>query len=401
MLRRPGHSCGNSLPSRGVHPPMRRALPEHWFVSVAVSPLAFLLMPVATDASPWLGAVALVAPALLMAIGSIGAPVVASYLLGVLSGAVVLLRMPPAHGVDAIVTGPLLMATAVAVAVTLASQLFFGTGVKRWTAATALGAAVAVGLLSAELLVGPTLQAVTGEAPEMILRVPACNSACEMRPTPSGHLRCSVTTEGPRASAQRVCDGSAGLVHVRSEGRDTSVLLASDEPAWIWREANGKLLVEQAGVPLRALSPAGAVLVTASFGAWSPRQPAHLLRLAGASLLLFASALGLVLWSHRQQRLLARGLAGHVEAGRFYPRDREMVPVDVAGAWRDGPALLFGRLRRASYRDGVDGPARVVSGTQSELAARQAARRLGAWALALGVVVFAMVSVAADLARLQ
>ena len=142
-------------------------------------------------------------------------------------------------------------------------------------------------------------------------------------------------------------------------------------------------------------------MLSPALGAWSPRHPAHILELVGASMLLVAAVLALVLRSHRQQRLLSAALVGHVEAGRFFPRDRHLLPVAVAGAWRNGPALLLGKVRRASYRDGGGEAARVVSGTGSELAARHAARRLGAWALALGVAVFTMVSVAADLARLQ
>lgn len=381
---------------------MRRALPEQWLISVACGPLAVVLAGVALAWSPWAGALALVGPALLLAVGSVGVNVLASYLLGILAGASALVfgglhtRQPD----GALLVAPIAVAAVVCLGVTLLGQLVLGDRVRRWSVAMGGSLFCAGAALVFAMFDGDALRAAP-DGPEILATVPRCTQHCRSFETPGGHKICSQLVENEHLMAVRECEESSGFLRVWTGDVETSVLLARGEQAVVWREPSGNVVVEQGGLPLRAVSARGAVQLSASSLSLQPRLPAHALQLAGVSLLFVGFALSLVLISIRRERSLAGGVVGHVEAGRFFPRDGQLTPMPLDHARGNGPALLFGSLRTASYRDGGGGPVRVVSGTLRELLLGHRRRRFLASALALSALLFAWVGVAADLARLQ
>jgi hypothetical protein len=378
---------------------MRRVLPEQWLISVACGPLAVVVAGVALAWSPWVGALALVGPALLLALASVGVNVLASYLLGILAGASALVfgGLHPQKADGALLVAPI----AVCLGVTLLSQLVLGDRLRHWSAAMGGSVFCAGVALVLAMLDGDALRTAPDGGPEILATVPRCTEHCRPYQMPGGHKGCSQLIENEHLMAVRECGESSSFLRVWTGDVETSVLLARGEQAVVWREPSGNVVVEQGGLPLRAVSAHGAVQLSASFTALAPKLPAYALQMAGASLLFVGIALSLVLRSLRMERSLSGGVVGHVEAGRFFPRDGHLTPMSLTHAHGNGPALLFGNLRTASYRDGGGVTVRVVSGTLRELSLGHHRRRFRACALALSALLFAWVGVAADLARLQ
>jgi len=235
----------------------------------------------------------------------------------------------------------------------------------------------------------------------MLVAVPACPTRCDETATPAGHQRCSSVTRTDRVVAERECQEATGFLHVRAGGRQTSVLVRRERPAMIWIDSGGRLLVEQEGMALRGLSSGGAVLLTSVSAGGMPAVPAHVLRVSGGLLLLVGLALLRVLFSIRRERVLARGVAGHIEQGRFFPTDNHLGSVAVDDSGDLGPALLLGDARSVGYRSGGGQVAVVVRGSAEELVAALRAKRLMTYALSLAAVSFALVGIASDLSRLH
>jgi hypothetical protein len=379
---------------------MRRWLPERWLISALFGPVAVLVAVATVHWSQFASAAALVAPALVLAWGLAPPNVLGSYLLSVsLTALAFVLGVYSGHSPIAGLALPLVVAPVLCALLAICCQLLLGARVRRWAAAMGAGLAG----VGAALLLGLVLEPSGGwpRAPDELAVIPACSAGYSEYTTPAGHQSRRRITETERVAAIRDCDASSGFMDVKIDDQQTSVFVNNYEPVVIWREPSGLLLVEQNGLPMRALTPAGAVKLSPSLSRWSPSAPPHVLQATGASMLLVGLALMLVLRSLRAQRLLAGGLVGHVEAGRFFPRDGHLTPVSVTGVYANGPALLFGAGRRASYRDGGGSPVRVLHGTLRELVLGHHARRFRACALALCAVLFVWIGVAADLGRLH
>jgi hypothetical protein len=379
---------------------MRRWLPERWLISALFGPVAVLVAIVLVDVSQFAAAAALVAPALVFAWGLVPPNVLGSYLLSVAITALAFVLgafsgQRPIAGLPL----PWVMAPMVCALLAIWSQVLLGARERRW--AVAMGAGLAG--VSAAMLLGLVVEPSGGwpSAPQQLAVVPACSETYSQYTTPAGHQSRRQITQTERVAAIRDCNASSGFLEVKTDDHETSVFVNNHEQVVIWRDPSGLMLVEQNGLPMRALTSAGAVKLSPSLSGWSPSVAPHVLQAIGASMLLVGLALMLVLRSLRAQRLLAGGLVGHVEAGRFFPRDGHLTPLSVTGVHENGPALLFGAARRASYRDGGGSPVRVLHGTLRELVLGHHARRFRACALALCAVLFVWIGVAADLARLH
>lgn len=376
-------------------------LPTHWHHALLFGPLSVTVGALLLDWSPWGGALVLASLPVLLNLARVGVTVTAASALGTAGAASVLTVAIATNGMR----GPLSLAHIGIAAIawfvlSWASLLLLEKRFSRWSATTMLAVLAVFGLLALSLLDDELLRwGDIPRAPELLANVPACPARCEETLSPAGHLRCSSVTRTERVTAVRECDDPFfGMVQVRAGGRETSVLLARDEPAGIWLGAEGNLLVESP-VKRRGLSKDGAVLLAPGLDPPRGGTPAASLQVSGALLWLFGWVLLRVLFAIRAERKINGSVAGYVENSRFYPHDQNLASIAVEDAEARGQALLLGVAPRHNYRSGAAELGKVVFGTVQELRSSLREKRLRAHTLLLAAACSTLVGTLFDLAR--